>query len=162
MSIEYLNFGQVMPLVVNAFDGSTAIFPQVTLRDNADALIGTFDLAHIGGGVYRNSARTFPSTLLVTANYKVFSDAGHTTLDLDYQERIDVFLQASAVVTQGSLQIVERVQALLSQDKITGIIAQAKLRAQIKTVRLQAVCKQTKIIGIINQNKILGIVKECC
>ena len=93
MSFERLKLGDPIPLIRNAFDGNEGLFPQATLRDASNAVIGTFDLEHIGDGIYRNDAQAYPATPLVTALYIVYVDAGHTELSCDYEETSDVFLR---------------------------------------------------------------------
>lgn len=162
MSIARLQIGEPLPIRLNAFDGNAGLFPQVILRDASDTLLGTFDLTHVGDGLYKNSSETFPATTLVTAVYKVYSDAGHTLLEPNYQDMLDVFLQAAGAVSPNSIQIVERVEATLRQSKIKTLVTTAKIQTTLKVVRVKAMLTQPKIMGILKQPKIAGILRECC
>ena len=161
MSIERLKIGEPLPLRLNAFDGKATLFPQVILRNAADTLVGTFDLTHVADGLYKNAAQTFPATPLLTAIYKVYSDAGHTVLDTNYQDMLDVFLQADAVLTPNSIQIVERVEVKLKQNRITYALATARVLTALKSTRLKVIVIQPKIEGRLKQNRITGVLREC-
>jgi hypothetical protein len=163
LSIAKIHTGQPLPLRLNAFDGNTGLFPRAILRDATDAIIATVDLSHVGDGLYKNDAQTFPATTLVTAVYKVYSDAGHTLLDQNYQDMLDVFLLEDAIASPGTVQIVERIEARLTlKNRVAATLVTPKILGVVKKSRVTAQLAQPKILGVIRQSqKIYAMLKEC-
>jgi len=168
LAIERLKLGEQIPMIWNSFDGRDDsfgdIYPQAELYDANDTLLGTFDLNHVSGSVWRRDDQTMPAGVLVYVIYKIYADSGHTVLNTNYQEMQDVFLKADAVATPGSVSIVERILGRVkTEQKVIGRIYTPKLVAKIKSVRLRGHVRQaSKIQGRIKSQKIKGIVRDVC
>jgi hypothetical protein len=70
--------GLPIQIRIQAFDGSTGLFPQAKIYDPAGSLVTTLNLTHIAGGLY--GAPWTPAVEgLFTAVGQFFTDSGHTT-----------------------------------------------------------------------------------
>lgn len=119
--------GETLRLNLQLSDGSTAQFPRVVLRDSAGAAISgsPADLSHIGGGLYENSSVSFPaSTNIVTAQYTVYSDSGHTTINNNYTQELENFylseVDLQAVESGLTLRNALRLIAASTAGKLSG------------------------------------------
>lgn len=78
-----LTLGQVIPLTVQLGGGESNKYPKAVLYDEAGAELDDSPvyLTHVGNGLYKNSAVTMPNNDFVVAQYFIYTDSGHTTLD---------------------------------------------------------------------------------
>lgn len=78
-----LTLGQTIPLTVQLGGGETNKYPKAKLFDETGSELAASPvyLTHVGSGLYKNSAVTMPSNDFVVAQYFIYTDAGHTTLD---------------------------------------------------------------------------------
>ena len=72
--------GEKLPIVVFLEDEEENLFPLATLKDADQNEIGQVALSSAGGGEYTDNSFTMPSTEFVTAEIRIYSDAGHTVL----------------------------------------------------------------------------------
>jgi len=88
-----LLLGQEVPLALQLSNGATNKYPQARMFDDSGAeLSGSpVTLTHVGSGLYKASTFLMPSKPFIVAQYLVYSDAGHTTLDTDYPIASDAF-----------------------------------------------------------------------
>lgn len=163
MSTEKLKIGVIMPLVVNSYLGRTDLFPQaIVTNETTDTVLGTFDLAHVANGLYRNLDNVYAGGI-VSVIYKTYEDAAHTILVEDHSDMLDLFLLEQSIPVAGSLTMVERLEAKFRQNnRIRGVVASVSLRGIIRGVqRMRGEVLQSRISGKISQTKIIGIVRDC-
>jgi len=79
--------GGVIPIQLQLSRGETNRFPLAHVYDASGSEISGSPVAlvHLANGLYRNTSLTMPSTAFVMAQYLVYTDSGHTTLDGTYQ-----------------------------------------------------------------------------
>jgi len=136
--------GEILGLSLQAFDGASGIYPQAILRDSGGGLLDTKDLTHIADGLYTDRTFFMPDNALVTAQYKVYLDASHTELDLNYQDSIDVFVKD---VEDGSTRIVD--------GTLIGIVDDSdELVGEVDEIQTQP------LIGLVESDSIVGVVDE--
>lgn len=90
-----LKLGDIIYLSLQLFDGIASMPKRVfvELRDVSGVLIEPlFEILHVDGGEFRNSARTMPSDEFVTASYFVYNNDG-TTLDNQFAAGKDIFMR---------------------------------------------------------------------
>lgn len=99
-SIVRVKIGEVLPIQLQAFDGNVNLFPQVVLKDESGTTIlgSPFNLVHVGLGLYQNRAVQMTVNTIIVAIFKVYQDSGHTLLDPNYQDNIDVFIQENIIL----------------------------------------------------------------
>lgn len=87
--------GTPLPLVVVLPDAATNKYPRAYVTNLASAPIAgsPFDLAHVGSpnGKYTNLTVIPGLNGIYLVTYIIFSDSGHTTEDLSYEQGSDVF-----------------------------------------------------------------------
>lgn len=88
-----LLLGQEVPLALQLSNGATNKYPQARMFDDSGAeLSGSpVTLTHVGSGLYKAANFVMPAKPFIVAQYLVYSDAGHTTLDADYPIASDAF-----------------------------------------------------------------------
>ena len=85
--------GKAIPIVLQIADGAINLYPQAEIRDDTNDLLGTFDLIHIGSGMYKFDY-LMPNENYIVVTYITYSDAAHTTEATDYQRDVDTFVKA--------------------------------------------------------------------
>lgn len=102
-----LKLGEMVPLKAQLAGGETNKFPQAVIRDASDTPIAgsPFTLTHVAGGLYTNNGVTMPNTAVISVQYKVFNDAGHTTQDEDYGVVSENYMLNTEVIA-GELQAI--------------------------------------------------------
>lgn len=91
MSIQNIQVGDTVPIELQIADGAINQYPQALVYDQGSSLLQTVDLAHDNQGNYSGTAYTMPDTEFVKVVYIVYSNAGHTELNEDYERDIEVF-----------------------------------------------------------------------
>lgn len=86
MDIEVV-LGSAARLGLEITDGSNSLFPRATIYNGGPVPLATVDLANVSLGLYRG-LWTPPYAGAFDIVYRVFSDAGHTTL-ADYENGFD-------------------------------------------------------------------------
>ena len=76
-----VKIGQPIPLSLQLGDDDETLFPQAVLRDPAGSVVATVDLPHLAGGLYYDESEPMPAQDRIFAQYKVYSNAGHTQED---------------------------------------------------------------------------------
>lgn len=103
------------PLRLQLSDGNTAQYPSALIYNTAGTLVTTLSLSHVAGGLY-SAAWTFPTLGVFTAVFKVYSDAGRTTLAA-YDVAAEELKVEAAVPSTGA------VQGLVPQSTSSGLIS---------------------------------------
>lgn len=134
MGIVRQRVGEIVGLSLQMSDGNEILYPQAQVRDAGGSVIATLDLAHVGEGLYTNRSLFMPDNAVVTAAYRVYSDAGHTTQDNTYEETLDVFVRD----TDSSVSSVS-----LTDATILGTVENIPLT-------------DTTLVGIIENETIFG------
>lgn len=101
-----LIIGQEVPLTLQLNDGATTKYPRAKVFDDAGTeLTGSpVTLTHVASGLYKASSFVMPNKSFIIAQYLVYSDSGHTTLDTNYSLACDTFAleSPSLFATTGS------------------------------------------------------------
>lgn len=109
--ISNLVAGSIVPLTVQLFDEDATKFPQGVVRDPADASLSTKDLTHLANGMYVNNTFLMTTDDFLTAEYRVFNEAGHTTLSALHSTAIDRFdkqtVTSAGISISGSVEVTE-------------------------------------------------------
>jgi len=164
LTIPRHKVGESLKLVLNDFEGRASLYPRAILRDvgGIELAASPVDLTHVGDGLYVNKAVAMPNTEMVTAVYKTYTDAAHTLLSEDNQDRVDVFLRQDAEAVSSGVNIVERVEAVFKNNqKLAGEILEPKMRAILKPQSIEAALARQAISGVLKQQKITGLIAEC-
>lgn len=143
MAMVRQKVGEVVGLSLQAFDGASDLYPQVTLRNTSGVLLTTLDLAHTGSGLYIVRSFLMPNISMVTAQYKVYSDAVHTTLDQDYEESLDVILRDDVASSQGIID-----------GTIIGVVDDSE---EVFGV-IDTGCNDVLIVGSVEEENLVGVV----
>lgn len=163
MAMVRQKVGELLGLSLQAFDGATTLYPQAILRNSAGALLATLDLAHVGDGLYTNRTYFMPDNALLTAQYKVYSDAGHTNLDVNYEESIDVFVKDTSTDTPGVVDGT-LVGILDDEDDLVGSVsigdADEELFGVVDDGDLYGIIEDADLVGIVDDGDLIGIVEE--
>ena len=94
MSIQNIQTMDTLPIELQIGDGDITQFPQAEIRDNDNNLLDPLDLVHVVSGNYKPIAPyIMPNELYLSIIYIVYSDAGHTILNTDYERDTEVFYQ---------------------------------------------------------------------
>lgn len=81
-----VELGAATRLALLLADGATGLFPRATIYNGSMVPVAAVDLPHTGLGIYR-APWTPPYPGLFNVVYRVFSDAGHTSLaDYEFSE----------------------------------------------------------------------------
>ena len=128
MSSSDKKVGDQLTLVRNGFDGDETLFPQVTLKDNANVLIETVDLPHIADGIYRVSDRVMTNTPIIVAHSIVYKDAGHNIPHKKYGEIVHVFVRVEAVAAPNT-----ELSGFVSnrEDELSGSVENLQLSGEV-------------------------------
>ncbi len=91
----FLGTDLVIPLQLE--DGETNLYPQVHIFDNTGTEIASspFDMSHISAGLYEYTWTPLAAKQYI-AQFKVYTDAAHTTLSTNY-----VFANESILIEIG-------------------------------------------------------------
>lgn len=93
-----IKIGQTIPLTLQLGDGATNKFIKATIVKPDGSTLQTANLAHASLGMYFNSAVLMPAIYeFLAVVYEVYSDSGHTTLDLSYDKNNEVFALDSEI-----------------------------------------------------------------
>jgi hypothetical protein len=125
--------GDSLRLNLQLFDGATNLYVRAYLYDANDNQLAGSPLAvpHVANGLYRADSLVMPDTPQVTAIYKVYTDAGFTTLSTNHSDAIDVYnLEADGDVTfsrdfelSGTIEEnVELIASIESEDELSATI----------------------------------------
>lgn len=90
---DSLKAGDTVPLVLQLFDGVTTKYVRATVTNQAGTAVSgsPFTLTHQALGKYVNSSLVMPSGVsFIVAHYRVFDDAGFTTIS-SYADTAEVF-----------------------------------------------------------------------
>lgn len=90
---DSLKAGDTVPLVLQLFDGVTTKHVRATVTNQAGTAVSgsPFTLTHQALGKYVNSSLVMPSGVsFIVAHYRVFDDAGFTTIS-SYADTAEVF-----------------------------------------------------------------------
>lgn len=163
MSHGRLKIGEIVPITYNSYRGDVGVFVQATLVDDSNTVIDTVDVPYTGNGLYRNTTKNMPATLLLAVKVNFYRDAAFTILDTNYQELLFVYLQADVQQTPGSISVIERIEGTIKQNnRLSALLKTSRIQATIAPKRIKATIKQQKIFGRIKQqNRITGLIKEC-
>jgi hypothetical protein len=157
--------GEVVPVSLQAFDGATGLFPQCILKDSSGTILTTLDLAHVGAGLYTNRTYSMPDNAIVTAQYKVYTDATHTTLDLNYQDDLDVFVRdipdSQKFTTDGTIY-----GTINDEDALVGIVDEIEEADLVGVVddgdEVFGVIEDDELIGyILDDTVLVGTIESC-
>jgi len=88
--------GVSSPIFLKLFDGSPSQFPRADVRKEDGTPVTTVDLTHQANGRYIGSV-TFPTDGFYYVDFIVYSDAGHTSENLTYSEKTDLYLAETPV-----------------------------------------------------------------
>lgn len=113
-------------------DGITTLYPQVKIYDKDGTLITTKNLSHLSNGIYTDSTWEPNEQGIYTADYTIYSDAGYTSKDINYNQCTEsIFVtsissQVGAISSQihgiGFTTMLTDIQWISSQQK--GISSQ--------------------------------------
>lgn len=127
---DSIKAGDTVPLVLQLFDGVTTKHVRATVTNQAGTAVSgsPFTLTHQALGKYVNSSFVMPSgvTFLV-AHYRVFDDAGFTTVSTyaDTAEVFNLFIDTSNNYPS--------LEAVVSGDQaIEGIVYGGSLKATLE------------------------------
>lgn len=81
--------GDSVLLVLSLIDGAENQFPQARIRAVAGSVQYTVNLTHVGDGVYHGTF-TATQTGAFSVNYLVYTDSGHSILNLSYGHQTDL------------------------------------------------------------------------
>lgn len=109
--------GERLYLDLQLWDGATDQHPVAYLYDGngAELPMNPVILNHVSRGFYSDDTRRMPSTPLVRAVFKVYTDAAHTIMSDKYSDAIDAFELEKPEVTPVLIGMID------SKD-ITGIV----------------------------------------
>lgn len=99
---QFIPISTATNLVLTLDKTDTGKYPQAFVYNTSDALLDTIDLADIGGGIYQNTYTVPALAQGLYVIYKVFSDAGHTTLDTTMPSHATETIFVIGSVTTGS------------------------------------------------------------
>lgn len=129
---KFLNVGDTIYLELQLSNGATDKYPRAYVRNTAGAEISgsPVDLVHVSGGLYTNSDLQMPSTDQVTAQFKVFSDSGHTSEDTTFEKVVEAF-QLNPVSGGGGGSCADGivVQGTVFDDNVVGVVPEDPLVA---------------------------------
>lgn len=91
MSIQNIQVGDTVPIELQVADGAIDQYPRALVYSEASVLLITIDLAHDNQGNYSGNTYVMPDNEFVKVVYIVYSDSGHTTLNVDYERDLEVF-----------------------------------------------------------------------
>lgn len=99
MGLTRLKIGDVIPLSWQSGDRKTDLYAQAIVReaDGTPFASSPVDLVHIGDGMYSNRALLMPNNAIVTVQFNVYSDSGHTILLKKYQGDLDIFVKEDEI-----------------------------------------------------------------
>lgn len=155
---------QYIPLVLQLSDEDTSLYPQVVLKDNTGANIGSpIDLTHRGNGLYSDESFQMPAFNFITAQFKVYQDAGHTIRSIRH---IDTLVETYSrdIVGEAVDSILASMNALLAGGfigDITGfIVDQGVILGIIEDDNqlVGSISDNNNLVGIIEEDELLGYV----
>ena len=79
-------------------------------------------LAHVATGLYQTDSLPMPDELYVLVQYKVYTDAGFTTLDTNYGIVNETFEKTSLAVAPAADIVADITGTVNDEDKILGEI----------------------------------------
>jgi len=126
------NPGDKIFLSLQLGDGATDKYVTGECRDAARNVLfgGPVTLPHESGGQYVEYTKIMPDTLLVSCQYKVWNDAGHTIPSPEHEDSQDIFEKSLA--NDEILEMLRRLLAAGISAPLTGYIrAPANLKGQI-------------------------------
>lgn len=121
-----LILGQVVPLSLQLSGAETNKYPRVRIYNSAGSEVAEspIDLTHVANGLYKNATYNMPASAFVIAQYTVYSDAGHTTVDTTYSTRVtetyDLFDSNVLLNTITPIGAVVSASELLTGEVTTG------------------------------------------
>ena len=124
-----LSLGQIVPLSAQLTDGATTKYPiaKVFSNDGVELPESPITLAHVGNGLYQAYSFLMPNYAFITAQYFIYSDAGHTTIDADYPKYSDIF---SLDNSNSDSSILNGIVA--SEQTLNGIVTSGDLFAEVE------------------------------
>jgi len=154
--------GDILPLSVQALDGTEGLFVRAELTDpNGNQLPESpVDMQDIGGGKYSDDSVNMPLLAYVECTYTAYEDALYTIPSDDHLLGTDVF--HLTVPPPVNVSVNDRMLAVLRQSSLKANIVVPQIRGKLEKTRVRAQLVQPRIFGVFrNQQRITGILREC-
>jgi len=153
--------GDNIPIHLQLSTGNTGKYVRAQLKDTSGGNIGSaINLTEAGDGLYTDNSQIMPSTQFILCVYKVYDDAGYTTISEDDGDFVDLFV----LQTDSSLIRKDTFTAELVSSELTGTIKRGKLTGEMSQESIDGVFyKSPKMVGNIErENQLtLTLCKHC-
>lgn len=127
MQSRQIRQGDPVPLSVQLDASDTALFPRAFVYFGG-TLQATVDLSHVANGYYEATSYNMPAQNSIKAQYRVYTDSGHTTLSTIYNAGLDEFgLDNSS--TQSSVDSIPTNPLLTNDARLDNLDATISSRA---------------------------------
>lgn len=162
MSMIKAKVGELLSVSLQAFNGAEDLYPQAIVRDTAGAVLATIDLSHVGDGLYVNRTFLMPNFVIVTTQYKVYTDSDHTVLHEDYQDGLDVYVKddplTSALISDGTIfglvqdtdELYGVVEDILIDNDLIGFIEDSDMVGLVEADELIGILEGDSLVGVIS------------
>ena len=138
--------GKPIPLTVFLEDEEENLFPLATLKDDTGSEIAEISLQSVGGGEYHDNSFTMPASAFVTAEIRIFKDAGHSLLSR-YKPVAAIFTRDDTFALIMD-QLISKINGLnLPSASISARLVQNKISGSTKTDQKTSALAQSEKVS---------------
>ena len=116
--------GKIVPISMLLHDNDPNKYVRAFVYDDASTLLTTIDLSNTGGGLYSHDSYQMPDINYIRVIYRVYSDAGYTTLSLVHGSDVDIF------TNDRNQELLNAINTLLGAVE-NGLITKGDLKAKL-------------------------------